>query len=117
MTSQISDPDRAAPATRDGAGWNHFRVGWTVFMVLATSLPYWLNYFSTPAGCEYTWIMPPYPEDSFGYMAWAGPAAHGSNFSAFFIRDGGLVCPTPPGHCNKIHDFLLCICHASQHFC
>ena len=55
-----------------------FRLGWTAFVVVATSVPYLLNWFSTPAGHQYTWILPPYPEDSFGYMAWAQQAAHGA---------------------------------------
>jgi len=59
------------------AGLNAFRLGWIIFMALATSAPYLLNFFSTPAGCHYTWILPPYPEDSFGYMAWAQQAAQG----------------------------------------
>ena len=46
-------------------------------MVLATSAPCLLNFFATPAGCHYTWIVPPYPEDSFGYMAWTQQAAQG----------------------------------------
>jgi len=62
------------------AGWSHltiFRPAWMIFMVLATSVPYLLNFFRTPAGYHYTWIIPPYPDDSFGYMAWAEQAAHG----------------------------------------
>ena len=55
-----------------------FRVGWTAFMVLATSLPYVLYWLSTPPGFCYTWILPPYPVDSFAYMAWSQQAAHGS---------------------------------------
>ena len=46
-------------------------------MVAVTSLPYLLNFFSTPAGCRYTWILPPYPEDSLAYQAWSQQAAHG----------------------------------------
>jgi len=55
-----------------------FRLAWTAIVVAATSLPYLLNWFATPAGYYYTWIIPPYPEDSFGYMAWAQQAAHGA---------------------------------------
>ncbi len=55
-----------------------FRLAWTAIVVAATSLPYLLNWFATPAGYHYTWIIPPYPEDSFGYMAWAQQAAHGA---------------------------------------
>ena len=46
-------------------------------MVLATSVPYLLNWLATPAGFHYTWIVPPYPEDAFGYMAWTQQAAQG----------------------------------------
>src|SRR5450631_1645479 len=77
MTDRISDSNRKVPAIRDCAGLNAFRLGWIIFMVLATSAPYLLNFFSTPAGCHYTWIVPPYPEDSFGYMAWTQQAAQG----------------------------------------
>jgi hypothetical protein len=59
-------------------GLRTFRWGWTVFMVLATSVPYLVFWFHTPAGRHYTWIVPPYPEDSFAYMAWSQQAAHGS---------------------------------------
>src|SRR5436309_978098 len=55
-----------------------FRLAWTAIVVAATSLPYLLNWFATPAGYHYTWIIPPYSEDSFGYMAWAQQAAHGA---------------------------------------
>jgi hypothetical protein len=54
-----------------------FRWAWTSFMVLATSVPYLVFWFQTPAGHRYSWILPPYPEDSFGYMAWSQQAAHG----------------------------------------
>jgi hypothetical protein len=77
MADQISDSNREAPAKITHAGLNAFRLGWVVFMVLATSAPYLLNFFSAPAGSHYTWIVPPYPEDSFGYMAWAQQAAQG----------------------------------------
>jgi hypothetical protein len=46
-------------------------------MVAVTSLPYLLNFFSTPVGYRYTWILPPYPEDSLAYQAWSQQAAHG----------------------------------------
>jgi hypothetical protein len=59
-------------------GLTAFRWGWTAFVVVLTSAPYVLNWWSTPAGFHYTWILPPYPEDSFGYMAWAQQAAHGA---------------------------------------
>jgi hypothetical protein len=63
-----------APAT----GLRAFRWGLTVFVVLATSVPYLLNRLSTPPGFHYTWILPPYPEDSLAYMSWSQQAAHGS---------------------------------------
>ena len=47
-------------------------------MLVATSAPYLVNFFSTPSGYDYTWIIPPYPDDSFGYAAWAQQAAHGA---------------------------------------
>jgi hypothetical protein len=55
-----------------------FRLTWTALVVVVTSAPYVFNWLTTPAGYRYTWIVPPYPEDSFGYMAWAQQAAHGA---------------------------------------
>src|SRR5581483_11002290 len=55
-----------------------FRWWWTLFMVALTSAPYVMNWWSTPPGYHYLWILPPYPEDSFGYMAWARQAADGA---------------------------------------
>ena len=66
--------DRAACAT----GLRVFRAGWTVFVVLATTVPYGLNLMVAPSGSHYTWIVPPYPEDSLAYRAWSQQAAHGS---------------------------------------
>ena len=54
MTGQIN---REAPANGNCAGRNAFRLGWMVFMVLATSAPYLFNFSFTPAGCHYTWIV------------------------------------------------------------
>lgn len=59
-------------------GLTVFRWGWTTFVVVLTSAPYLIDWWSTPAGYQFTWILPPYPEDSFGYMAWAQQAAHGA---------------------------------------
>jgi hypothetical protein len=59
-------------------GLSLFRRIWTAFIVAATTVPYLLNAWTTPAGYHYTWISPPYPGDSFGYMAWAQQAAHGA---------------------------------------
>jgi hypothetical protein len=55
-----------------------FRLTWTAFVIVATSAPYVFNWLTTPVGYHYTWILPPYPEDSFGYMAWTQQAAHGA---------------------------------------
>ena len=59
-------------------GVRAFRYGWTSFLVCATSFPYLLSFAYTPAGYHYTWILPPYPEDSFGYMSWSQQAARGA---------------------------------------
>jgi len=59
-------------------GISAFRIAWTAFVVVAISAPYVFNWLATPAGYHYTWIVPPYPEDSFGYIAWAQQAAHGA---------------------------------------
>src|ERR1700690_569825 len=79
-----------------------FRWGWTTFMVLATSLPYLFFWLRTPADHRYSWILPPYPEDSFGYMARSQQAAHGSLLfqlkytalphSAFLFHPFFLIC-------------------------
>jgi hypothetical protein len=79
-----------------------FRTVWTMFMVVVTSLPYLINFASTPYGYHYTWILPPYPEDSFGYMAWSQQAARGALLfkikytalpqSAFLFQPFFLVC-------------------------
>jgi hypothetical protein len=71
-------------------------------MVLTTSFPYLLNFASTPPGYRYTWIVPPYPEDLFGYMAWSQQAAHGALLfkikytalpqSAFLFQPLFLIC-------------------------
>jgi len=49
-----------------------------MFLVVLTSAPYLINWSSTPVGYQFTWILPPYPEDSFGYMAWAQQAVQGA---------------------------------------
>lgn len=78
-----SRPDEGQ-ATAEGAfslthaGLRVFRWGWTIFMVAITTIPYLLNFAATPAGYRYTWILPPYPEDSFGYMVWSQQAARGA---------------------------------------
>src|SRR5208282_4281001 len=79
-----------------------FRWGWTAFMILATSVPYPVFWLQTPADHRYSWILPPYPQDSFGYMAWSQQAARGSLLfklkytaiphSAFLFHPLFLVC-------------------------
>src|ERR1039457_2620066 len=83
-------------------GIRAFRWGWTAFVVFATSVPYLLNWLHTPTGFHYTWIIPPYPQDSLGYMAWSQQAAHGSLLfkikytalpqSAFLFHPFFLIC-------------------------
>jgi hypothetical protein len=79
-----------------------FRWGWTAFVVLATSLPYLFFWSHTPANHHYSWILPPYPEDSLGYMAWSRQALQGNllfriKYTAlphkpFFFHPFFLVC-------------------------
>ena len=73
-------PEKAKTVTsfQTRHGLTAFRWGWSVFVIMATTVPYLLNRFSTPPGYHYTWILPPYPEDSYGYMAWEQQAAHGA---------------------------------------
>jgi len=66
------------PVSCEASRLTAFRWGWTAFMMVATSIPYLVYWLLTPAGFHYTWIMPPYPEDSLGYLAWAQQAAQGS---------------------------------------
>ena len=56
----------------------HLRRLWTTWMVVATSLPYLWNFFTRPADSRYAWILPPFRDDSYGYMAWTQQAAHGA---------------------------------------
>jgi len=84
------------------ASLRNFRWALTIFVVLATSVPYLLNWLATPAGFHYTWIVPPYPEDSYAYMAWTQQAAHGNLLfqikytalpqNAFLFHPFFLVC-------------------------
>src|ERR1700756_430306 len=60
------------------AGLRRFRRLWTMWMVLATSLPYLWNFFTRPPGSRYAWILPPFRDDAYGYMAWTQQAAHGA---------------------------------------
>src|ERR1700691_1118397 len=88
--SDSTKENRSVSAGKSGpTGLRGFRTGWTAFMVLATSIPYLLNWRDTPPGRLYTWILPPYPEDSFAYQAWAQQAAHG----ALLFRDKYTALP------------------------
>ncbi len=60
------------------ASLRRFRWLWTAWMLLATSLPYFWNFVARPHGYRYAWILPPYRDDSYGYMAWSQQAAHGA---------------------------------------
>ena len=79
-----------------------FRWGWAIFIVALTSVPYFLNWWAAPAGYRYTWILPPYPEDSFGYMAWAQQAARG----AWLFKIKYTALPHAPFLFHPL--FLLC---------
>ncbi len=99
-----------AAVTTNQTGLCAFRWGWTALMVLATSLPYLVNFASTPAGYRYTWILPPYPEDSLSYMAWSQQAARGALLfkikftalpqSAFLFHPLFLICGWISRLCN-----------------
>ena len=55
-----------------------FRWIWTAWMLFTTSLPYFWNFILRPTGYRYAWILPPYRDDAYGYMAWSQQAAHGA---------------------------------------
>ena len=99
MSSGTGGPSSAIPANHR-AGLSTFRLGWMIVILLAASAPYLVDYFSTPAGSHYTWIIPPYPEDAFGYMAWAQQAAHGHLL--FQLKFTAL-----PHHPFLFHPFFL----------
>src|SRR5256885_7813317 len=79
-----------------------FRWAWIAFLIVATSAPYVVNWLYTPPGYRYMWILPPDPEDSFAYMAWAQQAARGALLfkskytalahSAFLFNPFFLIC-------------------------
>lgn len=54
-----------------------FAQGWIFLMAALTTIPYFWAYWATPPGFVYTWILPPYAEDSIAYMAWSRQAANG----------------------------------------
>src|SRR5580704_13634790 len=99
MTSGTGGPSLEFPANQR-TGPSAFRLGWIAFMLLATSAPYLVDYFTAPARSHYTWIIPPYPEDAFGYMAWAQQAAHGHIL--FQLKFTAL-----PHHAFLFHPFFL----------
>jgi len=96
----FEETQRNLAATGRRGGLRAFRWGWIAFMVLATSVPYLLNFFSTPAGYHYTWILPPYPEDSLAYLSWSQQAAQGSLL--FHLKYTAL-----PHHAFLFHPFFL----------
>jgi hypothetical protein len=69
---------RTLAVEKDWTRARWLRISWIGFMVAATSLPYLVNYAATPEGFHYTWIVPPYHQDSLAYMAWSEQAARGS---------------------------------------
>lgn len=77
MCRVYSDECQRERKVKTEGGLRAFRIGWTGFVVAAAAVPYLLNWLSTPVGYHYTWIVPPYPEDSFAYMAWSRQAANG----------------------------------------
>jgi hypothetical protein len=114
QTALTEDPGKSPTPPK---GQARFRWAWILFLVLATSVPYLVNWYSTPAGCQYTWIQPPYPEDSFAYMAWSQQAAHGNLLfhvkftaiphSAFLFNPFFLVC----GWISSLLDCNIAVVH------
>lgn len=51
-----------------------FKWLWAGFVLFLSVFPYVWNFWSTPPGSRYLWIIPPYPEDSYAYAAWARQA-------------------------------------------
>ncbi len=54
-----------------------FKRAWTLVILALTVLPYLINYWRTPHGETYTWMLPPYPADAYAYRAWAKQAFDG----------------------------------------
>ncbi len=85
---------------------NRPRRAWIAAVAAATCLPYLLARASAPPGTDYTWILPPYPDDALAYLAWVKQAALGAwlfkvKFSALpqpailfqpFFLAAGLLC-------------------------
>ena len=94
-------PEKASNSPAgDQSNLRGFRVAWMAFMVVLTTIPYLVNWRDTPRGQHYTWILPPYPEDSLAYQAWAQQAAHG----ALLFRDKFTALPHAP---FLFHPFFL----------
>ncbi len=55
-----------------------FLFAWAAFLVLLTTAPYLAAWWLTPKGWTYSWILPPYPADSYAYRAWAKQAFDGA---------------------------------------
>ena len=73
-----AEPGAIGPIALSVGALRRFRRVWTAWMVLATSLPYFWNFFTRPKGSRYAWILPPFRDDSYSYMAWSQQAAHGA---------------------------------------
>jgi hypothetical protein len=54
-----------------------FQWAWTGFVLALTVIPYLVNFWLTPKGQTYAWILPPYPADAYAYRAWAKQAFDG----------------------------------------
>lgn len=54
-----------------------FARAWTAFILALTVAPYLLAWRAAPAGFHFTWVLPPYPEDGFSYLAWSRQAWEG----------------------------------------
>lgn len=54
-----------------------FRLAGTALLLIATTAPYVVAWLRTPPGAVFTWILPPYPEDSLAYQAWVRQAMDG----------------------------------------
>ena len=100
MTSGMGGPNPEVPASDNRTGLRAFRFGWTIFLLLATSAPYLVYFYCAPGDSRYTWILPPYPEDAFGYMAWVKQAALGHLLFQ-------LKFTAVPHHAFLFHPFFL----------
>jgi len=68
----------ALPASREPREFRRFERAWIGFMILLTIVPYLAARAWTPAGAAYTWILPPYPDDSYAYLSWVRQAMDGA---------------------------------------